>query len=204
MQNLPCSITVKQQSFFIVIVRVLLLKTMHIRDVTKTLTLRLSSIQELSMWGKKMIFSPDLAINKGSSHSLPKSCTVINASGDADVDIVVAAVKASDNQPTTLIGEDTDLLIFLLYYAGTNNRGLCFRTDKSKATKVYGISKMKQVLGSELCSQLLFIHAFTGCDTTPRIFSVDKQKAFQKLVNGESTIRSCANVFCSRIKQIML
>ncbi|KAK3880070.1 hypothetical protein Pcinc_015409 [Petrolisthes cinctipes] len=54
---------------------------------------------------------------------------------------------------------------------------------------------MKQVLNSELCSQLLFIHAFTGCDTTSRIFSVGKQTAFQKLVNGESTIQSCANVF---------
>ena len=35
-----------------------------------------------------------------------KGCTVINASGDADVDIVKAAVKASKHQPTTMIGED--------------------------------------------------------------------------------------------------
>lgn len=54
---------------------------------------------------------------------------------------------------------------------------------KSKATKVYNISEMKQVPGSDLCSQLLFIHAFTGCDTTSCI------------LNGESTIQSCANVF---------
>ena len=40
-----------------------------------------------------------------------KGCTVINASGDADVDIVKAAVKASEHQPTTLIGEDTDLFL---------------------------------------------------------------------------------------------
>ncbi|KAJ8280237.1 hypothetical protein GJAV_G00052180 [Gymnothorax javanicus] len=46
-----------------------------------------------------------------------KGCTVINASGDADVDIVKAAVKASEHQPITLIGEDTDLLILLLCYA---------------------------------------------------------------------------------------
>ncbi len=41
--------------------------------------------------------------------------------------------------------------------------------QQSKATKVFNISKMKQVLGSDLCSQLLFIHAFTGCDTTSHI-----------------------------------
>ena len=66
-----------------------------------------------------------------------KGCTVINASGDAEVDIVEAAVEASEHQPTTLIGdEDTDLLVLLLYYAGTSNRGPYFRSDKSKATKV--------------------------------------------------------------------
>lgn len=124
-----------------------------------------------------------------------KGCTVIKASGDADVDIVKAAVKASEIQSTTLIGEDTDLLILLLYYAGTDNRGLYYRSDKAKATKVYNISEMKQVLGNDLCSQLLFVHAFTGCDTTSRIFSVGKHTAFQKLVDGEATIQSCANVF---------
>ena len=51
---------------------------------------------------------------------------------------------------------------------------------------------------SDLCSQLLFIHAFTGCDTTSPIFCVGKQTAFQKLVNCESTIQSCANVFLLR------
>ena len=35
-----------------------------------------------------------------------KGCTVINASRDADVDIVKVAVKASEHQPTTLIGDD--------------------------------------------------------------------------------------------------
>ena len=40
-----------------------------------------------------------------------KGCTVVNASGDADVDTVKAAVKTSEHQPTTLIGEDRLLLL---------------------------------------------------------------------------------------------
>ncbi|KAG7160079.1 hypothetical protein Hamer_G012612 [Homarus americanus] len=83
------------------------------------------------------------------------------------LDIVKAAIKASQHQLTTLIGEDTDLLILLLYYAEANNRGLYFRSDKSTVPKVYNLSEMKQVLGSDMCSQLLFIHAFTGCDKFP-------------------------------------
>jgi len=124
-----------------------------------------------------------------------KGCTVINAPGDADVDIVKVAIKASQHRSTTLIGEDTDLLVLLLYYAQTNNRGLYFRSDKAKVPKVYDISEMKRVLGRELCSQLLFVHAYTGCDTTSRIFGVGKKTVLQKLVKGESTIQTSANGF---------
>lgn len=125
-----------------------------------------------------------------------KGCTVINAPGDADVDIAKAAIEASQHHSTTLIGEDTDLLILLLYYTETNNnKGLFFRSDKSSAPKVYDICEMKQVLGSDLCSHLLFVHAFTGCDTTSRIFSVSKKSVFQKLVNGESTMKTCSDAF---------
>ena len=123
-----------------------------------------------------------------------KGCTVFNTTGDADVEIVKAAVKASEHHTTTLVGEDTDLLMLLLYYAG-DNRGLYFRSDKLRAHKVYNICEMKKTLGSDLCSQLLFIHAFTGCDSTSRIFSVGKQAAFHKLVNGDSTLKSCADLF---------
>ncbi len=121
--------------------------------------------------------------------------TVINAAGDADVDIVKAAIKAS-HQTTTLIGEDTDLLILLLHYAEkNNNKDLFFRSDKSAPPKVYDIHAMKQVLGNELCAHLLFIHAFTGCDATSRIFGVGKKSAFHKLVNGDSSIKTCAKEF---------
>ncbi|CAL8272984.1 unnamed protein product [Arctogadus glacialis] len=73
-----------------------------------------------------------------------KGCPAINASGDADVDIVNAAVEASEHQPTTVTGEeDTDLLVLLLYYAGTSNRGPYFRSDKSKATKVWSLREIE-------------------------------------------------------------
>lgn len=111
------------------------------------------------------------------------------------MDIVKAAVKASQHQPTTLIAKDTDLLVLLLYFGKTSNRGLYFRSDKSKVPKDYDISKMQKVLGKDLCSQLLFVHAFTGCDTTLRIFGVGKKSAFQKLVNGKTTMQACANGF---------
>lgn len=60
---------------------------------------------------------------------------------------------------------------------------------------MYDINRLKEILGSNICSQLIFIHAITGCDTTSRIFGVGKRTAVQKLLKGEPVLRSCANAF---------
>ena len=125
-----------------------------------------------------------------------KGCEVINAPGDADVQIVKAAVLSSLTRSTTLIGEDTDLLILLLHYMQQANKDLYFRSDKANCDKLYHINELKIVLGEELCSQLLFLHAYTGCDTTSRIFGVGKKSSvFHKLVKGDATLKYCANSF---------
>ena len=41
-------------------------------------------------------------------------CTVVNTHGDADVDIVKTAVETSLQHTTTLVGEETDLLVLHL------------------------------------------------------------------------------------------
>ena len=125
-----------------------------------------------------------------------KGCTVVNTESDADVDIVKTAIMSSKSQSTTLIGEDTDLLILLLYHAETNGKDLYFCSDKATIHKVYDICQMTKVMGRDvLCSQLLFIHSFTGCDTTSRIFSIGKKSALPKIAQRNSTIHSCVNAF---------
>ena len=60
-----------------------------------------------------------------------KGCHTIQAEGDADLDIVKAAVAMSEHISATLIGEDTDLLVLLLYHAPANDcKHLYFRSDK--------------------------------------------------------------------------
>ena len=124
-----------------------------------------------------------------------KWCSVINASGDADVDIVKTLVESSHSQSTTMIGEDTDLLILSLHYADTHAKDLYYRSDKAEVTQVYDITELKTILEKDLCTQLLFIHAFTGCDATSRIFGVGKKTAFQKIVQGDPTVKQRANTF---------
>ena len=98
-------------------------------------------------------------------------CDVIQAEGD-DVKIAKAAIHRSTFKPTTLIGEDTDLLAFLLNHAEVSNcSALFFRVDKAKSY-VYNINVPKQVLGEEVCKDLLFLLAFTGCDSVSRVFRI--------------------------------
>ena len=120
-----------------------------------------------------------------------RSCYVINVPGDVDVDIVKTTVDVSHRHSTTLIGKDTDLLILLLHYADTDPdiKDLYFRSDKTCATKVHDINRLKAIIGPDICSQLLFIHAFTGCDSTSRIFGIGKKTAFKKLVKGKPIIK---------------
>ena len=49
---------------------------------------------------------------------------MIQAKGDADVDITKAAVDTVHSHSTTLIREDTDLLILLLHYSNVDGKPL--------------------------------------------------------------------------------
>ena len=124
-----------------------------------------------------------------------KGCDNIQAEGDADLDIVKAAVAMSAYKSTTLIGEDTDLLVLLLYHAPANDcKHLYFRSDKG-TPNVYNLTVLKHLPGDDVCSDLLFIHAFSGCDTTSRIFGVGKKSVVQKVIAGDSVLHECSKVF---------
>ena len=45
---------------------------------------------------------------------------------------------------------------------------------------------------------MLFIHAFSGYDTTTsRIFGEGKKYVIQKVIAGDSVLRGCSTVFCT-------
>ena len=162
-----------------------------------------SFIAETEFSGKKEEFlsrdtNKQILIRMISDQLRERYCTVVNAHGDADVDIVKTAVETSLRHTTTLIGEDTDLLVLLLYYGQGEVMNLYFRSDKHKADgtiEVYHIHRIQEVLGHEMCSHLMYTYAMTGSDTTSRIFGVGKKTAFQKLAKGDPLIRSCAVAF---------
>src|SRR6218665_119506 len=104
----------------------------------------------------------------------------------------------SSHKSTTLIGEDTDLLVLLLYHAASDCKDLYFRSDKDKVNPyVYNIKVLKKLLGDDVCSDLLFAHAFSGCDSTSGIYGIGKKSVFKKVVSGDPVFLSSAKILCA-------
>ena len=110
-------------------------------------------------------------------------CTTVHATGDADLLIVQTAAECAKNGTTTVIGEDTDLIVLLCMHADTNQSDVIFRSEtkqKRKKMRVWDIKKTKDLLGQESCGLLPVIHAVTGCDTTSQVFGIGKSAAIKK------------------------
>ena len=114
-------------------------------------------------------------------------CSTLQAEGDADVLIAKTAVKLSESQATTLVGDDTDLLILLLYHYDPQSRELFFRPEPRQNTRsrTWAIKEVKGALGEKLCGNLLFLHSFLGCDTTSRVYGLGKGIVVKKFKESQ-------------------
>ena len=73
-------------------------------------------------------------------------CQVFHAKSDADLPIVLKAVESAETTETVLVGEDTDLLVLLLYHTKSHGFDLYFasevRTEKKQTQNVkHGTSR---------------------------------------------------------------
>ena len=136
-------------------------------------------------------------INMLGKYLSEKGCTVLNADGDADLMIAQTAVKLSEETETVVICEDTDILVLLIYHSNEKYKTIFMKSDvkvSMKKARVWNISKVKQVIGDETRHLLPFIHAFTGCDSTSRIFGVGKGTVLKK-ASTSIELKQCGAVF---------
>ena len=91
----------------------------------------------------------------------------------------------------TVIGEDIDLLILLLYFCKKpSDYKLFFRSDRGKKeSTIHDIYDYRAKLGDNICNSILFIHGFSGCDTTSQFSSIGKGTAFDLLVKNSNLSR---------------
>ena len=139
----------------------------HKRRAGLTISPKIDFLLDMTFQGKKDISlrnpANKEAIIELTSAELQKSgYETFQAADDADYDNVRIAIEASVDYCTTVIGEDTDLLILLLYHADVNSKPLYFQSSRRVGNKIiHDIISCKKILGNDICSNLLFLHAFT-------------------------------------------
>ena len=98
---------------------------------------------------------------------------VLHATGDADCLIVKTVIDKAAEIETVLVGEDTDLLVLLLYHLRSDHNSVYFTSSGSrKDSKVWDIQcvQLQQTFGRDVGNRVCFSHAFGGTDTTSAVF----------------------------------
>jgi len=54
---------------------------------------------------------------------------------------------------------------------------------------------LKEILGADVCTKLMFVHAYSGCASTSRIFGIGKKAVFHKLLKSDPLMKACASTF---------
>ena len=104
-------------------------------------------------------------------------CKVFQLPTDADLLIVMNMVEMTERQTTVLTGEDTDLLVLLLYYTKQDCEPIFFDSDpKSGETggHLWDMLTAKLKLGDTFAIKVFFLYAFLKCNLTLRICGTEK------------------------------
>ena len=126
-----------------------------------------------------------LADKLGRSGHVVHVCT-----GDADTKIVATALEVAKEQEVTVVADDTDVAVMLLYHWTEDLCDIKFYTERGK--KCWSIKESQKPL-SNVKECILFIHAWSGCDSTSSIFGKGKPSFF-KLVSKSQSMQRIAKI----------
>lgn len=119
------------------------------------------------------------------------------AEGDADTLIVQTALSVvpEKNKRLVVVGEDVDLIVLLVALSNSYDSKLCLlKPGKGNVQdRVYDISDVQNSNGL-LKKNILFLHAFTGCDSTSAIYQKGKVRAW-KLLQKSSQLQAAIKNF---------
>jgi hypothetical protein len=107
------------------------------------------------------------------------------ARDDGDTVIVQKALEMGQNKSVEVIAEDTDILVLLIHHVTTEHKQVTLRTRAGH----YSIQEIQASLSDLQRARLLFIHAFSGCDTVSSIFRQGKVGLFQKLCEDSPNLQ---------------
>lgn len=103
-----------------------------------------------------------------------------HAVGDADCMIVQTTLDNAQETDTVLVGDDTDLLVLLLYHVKSEHHKVYFKSSSSKTeARIWKIQAVQDSIGADICDNILFVHAIGGCDTTSSVYGLGKTLPFK-------------------------
>ena len=127
----------------------------HERQAKGQAGIAVTFTEDMKLTMKKVNFWQTVPPSSGSSTCLgsylEKKCKVYHAPGDADVLIVQKVVESATIMDTTLVGEDTDLLILLCYHANLDSHNIFniyFQPEPKKNMKKPEVWNIKAATGS--------------------------------------------------------
>lgn len=113
------------------------------------------------------------------------------ATDDADLMVVATAIEKSRDSAAVVIGEDIDLAVLLIARTLSDQDIILVKPNRGKVpTTLYST----QELQAKGLNSILFLHAFTGCDTTSAAFRKSKI-GLCKLYLKSREIQEAAKVF---------
>jgi hypothetical protein len=101
--------------------------------------------------------------------------TIHQAVDDADTLVAQNALQLASQlpkKPVTVIANDTDILILLIYHYKLEMSDIFMRTESS--SRLTSIRSVYLALGQSVVKRLLVIHAVSGCDTTSSLYGHGK------------------------------
>ena len=104
---------------------------------------------------------------------------VINCDDDADTIIAATAIEYASSSDVTVVADDTDVILLLVHHFQNSMKNVYFRSDK--ASKTWNVRDIVRHLSPVLKEHILFIHAWSGCDTTSAIFGQGKTSFCKKM-----------------------
>lgn len=107
------------------------------------------------------------------------------ADNDADTLLVRKVLEQQKSEPVDVIAEDTDILVMLIHHMPSSQNDIRFITKGG----TYSISNIREKLNEQEKERLLFIHAFSGCDTVSSLFRQSKIGLLEKLCKGGEDLK---------------
>lgn len=113
------------------------------------------------------------------------NCKVVYASGDPISTIAKVAVSGAILNETEVVGGSIEELVVLCHNFNIENYNIWFRSDekKAKATRLWSLRKMYEILGNNVMKSLIFMHVITGSTGTSHLFGLSPSTALNKFNN---------------------